>query len=76
MNVDEMYRIEYQNTLRALENKVDNKLSSVAEIKNELMALYNYEGLGWSGRGMIKDAEISAAIAAYEAFLGSGIGNE
>ncbi len=69
MNIEETYSISYQTTMEALERKAGRSSFDKNEIENELAALYNYEGLGWTGRGMVKDAEISSAIAAYEAFL-------
>jgi hypothetical protein len=35
----------------------------------ELENLTKYQGLGWSGRGLLKEAEISGEILAYQAFI-------
>ena len=64
-----MYQNTYKETLDTLEERYRSSVSIKPIIRNELEALYSYQGLGWAGRGMIKDSEISASIAAYEAFL-------
>ena len=69
MSVDLKYKDGYSAVLQALEQKALEPGFEVKEVENELKTLYSYEGLGWAGRGMVKEAEISSAIAAYEAFL-------
>lgn len=70
MVIEDNYSENYKVVMALLEKKASESNFDRDEIKRELESLYNYEGLGWAGRGMIKDAEISASIAAYEAFLG------
>ena len=69
MDSDAIYYDTYNRTLQTLETQIKKGDFSIENARNELKSLYIYEDHGWAGRGMIKDAEISGAIAAYEAFL-------
>lgn len=73
---DNNYKSSYFKTLETLEYKSSRPDFDRAAVQNELRSLYAYEDLGWAGRGMVKDAEISGAIAAYEAFLSALKENE
>lgn len=66
---DDIYEVQYRTTLNELEQKSHLPDFDLNSVKNELEALYNYEGLGWAGRGLVKSSQIAADIAAYEAFL-------
>ena len=69
MERDSHYRASYTKTLDTLELQIKHGDLDIEKVRNELRSLYVYEDHGWAGRGMVKDAEISGAIAAYEAFL-------
>ena len=66
---DEIFEGSYRRTLDYLENRFGVGENGIDDMERELESLYNYEGLGWAGRSLVKDSEISASIAAYEAFL-------
>jgi hypothetical protein len=59
----------YENTLAALQAAALQPDFTLQTVRNELAALYKYEGLDWTGRGDIKQAEISGSILAYQVFL-------
>ncbi|MDC7125261.1 MAG: hypothetical protein PQJ46_06830 [Spirochaetales bacterium] len=69
MNFEETGDNVYDATLLALEQRAAMKNFDIEEIRNELDALYIYQGHGWGGRGMVKDAEIDSQVIAYEVFL-------
>ncbi|MBN2627476.1 MAG: hypothetical protein JXA95_12485 [Spirochaetales bacterium] len=68
-DTDTFYNSNYEKTLAHLEQQKKTPSYSREDIEKELEALYIYEGQAWSGRGEIKDAEISSSIAAYQVFL-------
>ena len=42
---------------------------SLETVKGELDSLCKYDGLNWTGRGSVKQAEIEGSILAYQAFI-------
>ncbi len=54
------------STLEERARKADFELSL---IERELSSLYDYDGLGWAGRGDVKQAEIEGSILAYQALI-------
>ena len=69
LNNEELYEQNYESTIKELERKAEAGNFNLETVRNELEALYNYDGLGWAGRGLVKGTQIDAAIAAYEAFI-------
>jgi|AntAceMinimDraft_2_1070361.scaffolds.fasta_scaffold78404_1 predicted Zn-dependent protease with MMP-like domain len=66
---EQIFQESYEVTLAMLELRSKNKLFKITSLKGELDTLYVYEGLDWTGRGEIKNSEISGEIAAYQVFL-------
>ena len=66
-DTDTIYNDIYEKTLTHLENQKMMSSFNIIDIEKELEALYIYEGHSW--RGELKDAEISATIAAYQVFI-------
>lgn len=66
---DRTYKESYEVTIKTLEASRVNKIFDIETIKAELDSLYLYEGLDMEGRGAIKNAEISGAIAGYQVYI-------
>lgn len=66
---DTVFDHHYEVTLLHLEQLSRKDDFSIELVKDELENLTKYQGLGWSGRGLIKEAEISGEILAYQAFI-------
>jgi hypothetical protein len=67
--VEDIFDFNYEKTRQKLEKKYESPDFSVDSVKNELEALYIFEGQDWTGRGAVKQAEIEGAILAYQVFL-------
>jgi len=59
----------YVMTLRQLVDRSRLEGFSIALLEDELDTLQKYEGLDWTGRGEVKNAEIRGQILAYQAFI-------
>jgi hypothetical protein len=66
---DTVFDHHYEVTLLHLEQLSHKEDFSIELVKAELENLTKYQGLGWSGRGLLKEAEISGEILAYQAFI-------
>ncbi len=70
MNTEEIVFDEnYEKTMAKLTASAERPDFSLETVKNELNALYIYEGQDWAGRGELKQSEIAGAILAYQVFL-------
>lgn len=70
MNVeDKAFDDSYQSTLDKLQIAQQDPNFDIATAKAELESLYLYEVLDWTGRGEIKNSDISGAIAGYQVFI-------
>ncbi len=70
MNIEEeVFDESYEITLKRLEDRSDQEGFDVSEFEGELEHLQRYEGQDWTGRGEIKNSEISAQVLAYQVFL-------
>jgi hypothetical protein len=65
----ETFDDNYERTLAKLQAEALTDGFSMETTKHELDALYQYEGLDWTGRGELKQAEIAGAILAYQTFI-------
>jgi predicted Zn-dependent protease with MMP-like domain len=65
----EVFDDSYEKTYQRLRLGLQSGDLPVDTLENELEALCAYEGLDWTGRGELKQAEISGAITAYQAAL-------
>ena len=78
--MDELYQNifdeTYEATLSGLHVRAAQTDFSIDMVQNELQSLYTYEGLGWAGRGDVKQAEIEGSILAYQAFISRYRSNE
>ncbi len=59
----------YEIILKSLQIRSEIKGFSCEKLKKELESLFKYEGLDWTGRGDVKQAEIEGSILAYQAFI-------
>lgn len=59
----------FEAILLALRKRSQTQDFSLENVKGELVSLYRYEGLGWTGRGDYKQAEIEGSIMAFQVFL-------
>jgi hypothetical protein len=66
---EEVFDNHYEITMKHLQQLSGKEGFDIHQIKGELLTLTKYEGLDWTGRGGIKEAEISGAILAYQAFI-------
>ena len=66
----------YELTLAKLNSGAEKPDFQLDRVRNKLDALYKYEGLDWTGRGELKQAEISGAILAYQVFINELKGDE
>jgi hypothetical protein len=66
---DDVFDHHYDVTMKYLNEQSQKEDFSIDLVKAELVSLTKYEGLDWTGRGLIKEAEISGAILAYQAFI-------
>lgn len=73
---EQVFDTSYEETLAALEIRSRSDSFSLEQIRNELRDLYKFEGLDWTGRGGLKQAEIGGTILAYQAFLHRRKGDE
>ena len=76
IDAEEIFKESYKATLAILDLRSKNKLFKIESLKGELDTLYIQEGLDWTGRGEIKNSEISGQIAAYQVFLHNYFNNE
>jgi hypothetical protein len=67
--VQETYDENYERTLAKLQALAGTPEFSLDTVRRELDALYRYEGLDWTGRGELKQAEIEGTILAYQIFI-------
>lgn len=67
--VQQLFDDEYEKTLETLTKRAQSAEFSLETVEQELSYLQVYEGHDWSGRGELKQAEISAQILAYQVFL-------
>lgn len=65
----QIYDDTYEGILNSLQTRSKNIDFSFNIVKEELDSLYKYEGLGWTGRGDLKQAEIEGTILAFEVFI-------
>jgi hypothetical protein len=66
---EQIFDETYEIILKALKARSQNPDFSCEKTKMELESFYKYEGLDWTGRGDIKQAEIEGTILAYESFI-------
>lgn len=66
---DKIFQDSYKETLAMLELKSKAEFFEIEAIKGQLDTLYIHEGLDWTGRGSVKNSEISGTIAAYQIFI-------
>ncbi|MDC7227722.1 MAG: hypothetical protein PQJ61_13240 [Spirochaetales bacterium] len=69
MHISDENTSVYDSVAATLEERAAAPGFNIEDIRSELDALYRYSGLGWAGRGMIKEQEINSSIMAYEVFL-------
>ncbi len=65
----EIFDQSYEDTLKRLEQLSRRPGFDIAEFEGELVHLMRYEGQDWTGRGEVKNSEISGQILAYQAFI-------
>jgi len=73
---DIIFEKSYQETLNLLESRSMDETFDIESIKEELNNQYIYEGLDWTGRGEIKNSEISGSISAYQVFINQYLKNK
>lgn len=70
---DEILESVFDDTYNSIYNKLFISLKSdnfeIQEIEQQLEALYQYDGMAWTGRADIKQSEIEGQILAYQAFI-------
>jgi hypothetical protein len=59
----------YEQTLAFLEARQASSPLSLIDLEGEFFHLTVYEGQDWSGRGLLKNAEIQGEISAYQVFM-------
>jgi hypothetical protein len=65
----ETFDENYERTLAKLQALAGTPEFSLDTVRRELDALCRYEGLDWTGRGELKQAEIEGSILAYQVFI-------
>ncbi|MCF7952639.1 MAG: hypothetical protein K9K78_00985 [Spirochaetales bacterium] len=66
---DNVFDESYEMTLLRLKDISESPDFSLKVFEKELDTLQKFEGLDWTGRGEIKNAEIRGQILAYQAFI-------
>ena len=66
---DFIFESNFDSTMQILETSAQDPAFTIERVRNELESLYKYEGLDWTGRGELKNAEIGGSIMAYQIFL-------
>lgn len=66
---EEIFDEAYELTLKHLHARAELEDFDISLVEGELVHLQRYEGQDWSGRGEIKNSEISAQVTAYQVFL-------
>ncbi len=68
-NYDSIFDETYESVLHGLYTRSEGRDFSLDSVKRELDSLCKYDGLNWTGRGSVKQAEIEGSILAYQAFI-------
>ena len=66
---EKIFDENFERTVGFLRGSVNMATFSIETIKAELQDLYKYEGLDYTGRGALKQAEIAGSILGYEVFI-------
>ena len=64
-----VFDVNFDQTLQRLHLLASKDDFSIDSVERELETLYKYEGLDWTGRGELKQAELSGRITACQAFI-------
>jgi hypothetical protein len=59
----------YYAILKSLQTRSETQEFSLEKVKGELESFYKYEGLDWTGRGDVLQAQIEGSIMAFEVFI-------
>ena len=66
---DQVFEDNFDKTYDRLLSKSKLKSFSIEVIEQEYKDLCKYDGLAWTGRGSIQQAEIDSSIQAYQIFI-------
>lgn len=59
----------YETTYAHLSYVLEASGGDLSTVKQEFQSLCHYDGLGWTGRGDVKQARMDGTLAAYQVFI-------